>query len=46
MSIVYLLAPLALLLSLAAGLAFVWSVKQGQYEDLDTDSQRLFLEEE
>jgi cbb3-type cytochrome oxidase maturation protein len=39
------LVPIALLLG-AAGLgAFLWSLRDGQYEDLDGASQRILFEE-
>jgi cbb3-type cytochrome oxidase maturation protein len=36
MNILLLLIPLSLLLLLAAIWAFVWAVKRGQFDDLDT----------
>jgi len=36
MNILLFLIPLSLLLLVAAGWAFVWAVKRGQFEDLDT----------
>ena len=36
MNILLLLIPLSLLLLLAAVWAFVWAVRRGQFEDLDT----------
>jgi cbb3-type cytochrome oxidase maturation protein len=36
MSILLLLIPLSLLLLVAAVWAFVWAVRKGQFEDLDT----------
>lgn len=36
MNILLLLIPLSLLLLVAAVWAFVWAVKRGQFEDLDT----------
>ena len=39
------LVPISLLLG-AAGLgAFIWSLRDGQYEDLDGASQRILFEE-
>jgi len=40
------LVPLALLLGAAALGAFLWSLRSGQYEDLDGAAERIFLEEE
>lgn len=36
MNILLFLIPLSLLLLVAAAWAFVWAVKRGQFEDLDT----------
>ena len=40
------LIPIALLLGAAGLAAFIWSVKSGQYEDLDGAAQRILLEDE
>ena len=45
MEIIYLLLPLALLLALIAILGFIWAVKKGQFEDLDTPSKRIFFDD-
>ena len=45
MNIVYLLLPLALMLSFSFIAAYVWSAKEGQYEDLETPAYRMLLEE-
>jgi cbb3-type cytochrome oxidase maturation protein len=42
-SLLYLI-PLALLLGAAALAAFMWSLRSGQYEDLDGAAERIFLE--
>jgi cbb3-type cytochrome oxidase maturation protein len=42
-SLIYLI-PLALLLGGAALAAFMWSLRNGQYEDLDGAAERIFLE--
>lgn len=44
MSIVYLLVPLALLLGGAFVGAFIWVVKSGQYDELETPAHRILLE--
>jgi cbb3-type cytochrome oxidase maturation protein len=36
MNILFLLIPLSLLLLLAIIAAFIWAVRSGQFEDLDT----------
>lgn len=43
-SLIYLI-PLALLLGGAALAAFMWSLRSGQYDDLDGAAERIFLEE-
>lgn len=44
MSIVYLLAPLALLMGGGFLAAFCWSVSQGQCDDLETPATRILDE--
>ena len=44
MSILIYLIPLALLLGLLGLAAFVWSLKSGQYDDLDGAAQRILLD--
>jgi cbb3-type cytochrome oxidase maturation protein len=44
-SIVYVLLPVALLLAIAGVVAFIWSVRQGQYDDLDTPAMRVLHED-
>ncbi len=39
------LIPIALGLGLAGLLAFIWSLKNGQYEDLEGAAERIFDEE-
>lgn len=41
-----LLVPLALVLGAAALGAFLWSLKSGQYEDLDGAAERILLDDE
>ena len=41
MNIIYLLVPLAILLAAAAVVAFVWAVRRGQFDDLDTPGMRM-----
>lgn len=45
MSLVFLI-PIALLLGAVALAAFLWSLRSGQYEDLDGAAVRIFLDEE
>jgi cbb3-type cytochrome oxidase maturation protein len=44
-SLIY-LVPLALILGGGALWAFLWSLKSGQYEDLDGAAQRILLDDE
>jgi len=41
MSVLYLVLPLALLLVGGAVLAFIWSARSGQMDDLDTPAVRM-----
>lgn len=41
MSVIYLVLPLALILVGGAVLAFVWSARSGQYDDLETPAVRV-----
>jgi cbb3-type cytochrome oxidase maturation protein len=41
MNVLVILVPLALLLGLAALFAFLWSLKNGQYDDLDGAAHRV-----
>ncbi|MBL0937566.1 MAG: cbb3-type cytochrome oxidase assembly protein CcoS [Gemmatimonadaceae bacterium] len=41
MSVLFLVLPLALLVVAVAVLAFVWSARSGQYDDLDTPAMRV-----
>jgi cbb3-type cytochrome oxidase maturation protein len=41
MSVIYLVVPLALIIVGGAVLAFVWSAKSGQYDDLETPAVRM-----
>lgn len=40
------LIPIALVLGLIGLLAFLWSLKDGQYEDLDGAAVRILLDDE
>lgn len=46
MSSLIFLVPLALLLGGAALAAFLWSLRTGQYEDLDGAAARILIDEE
>ena len=45
MSVVYLVLPLALLLVGGAVLAFIWSARSGQMDDLETPALRMLHDE-
>jgi len=40
------LIPIALLLGLLGLVAFIWSIKSGQYDDLDGAAHRILIEED
>jgi len=46
MNILYFLVPLALLLAGVGVWAFIWSVKSGQFEDVETPSIRMLFDDE
>lgn len=46
MTALYLVVPLALVVSAAAVWAFVWSVKHGQMDDLETPALRMLEEDQ
>lgn len=46
MSILYLLVPLALALVLLAVTAYAWSVRSGQFDDLDTPALRPLIDDD
>ena len=46
MSIIYIVLPLALLIVLAAVVAFVWAARRGQFDDLDTPALRMLHDDE
>lgn len=46
MSVLAFLIPLALILGLIGLGAFVWSLKSGQYEDLDGAAHRILIDED
>lgn len=43
MNNLFILIPLALCFGTAALITFLWTVKSGQYEDLDGAANRIFL---
>ncbi len=46
MSAVFIALPFALLLALLFLAAFIWSVRSGQMDDLETPALRIFSEED
>lgn len=46
MDILIYLIPVALLLGLIGLAAFIWSLKSGQYDDLDGAARRILLDED
>ena len=46
MNILFFLVPIALLLAAAGVLAFWWSVRNGQYDDVQTPAIRMLLDDE
>lgn len=46
MDIVYVLLPLSLILALGALGAYLWSVKSGQFNDVDTPQVRMLFDDE
>ena len=46
MNILLLLVPLALMLLVLAIVAFLWAVRSGQFEDLDTPALSILSDED
>ena len=46
MSAIYIALPIALLLALAGVIAFIWSVRSGQMDDLETPALRILGEDD
>lgn len=44
MSVIFIALPIALLLAGSAVLAFIWAVKGGQFDDLDSPAVRVAVE--
>ncbi len=45
MSVLYLLVPLALVLSAGAVALFWWAARRGQFDDLETPAMRILMED-
>jgi cbb3-type cytochrome oxidase maturation protein len=46
MTVLLFLVPLAILLGLVALLAFLWSLRTGQFEDLDGAAHRMLMDDD
>lgn len=46
MNALYLILPLALVIAAGAVAAFVWAVRDGQLDDLDTPPRRMLTDDE
>lgn len=46
MSVIYIVMPIAFVLAGAAVLAFVWAARQGQFDDMETPSIRVAIDDE
>ena len=46
MSIVYVLLPLSILLAVVALVAYLWGVRRGQFDDLETPAIRILFDED
>ena len=46
MSVIYILLPVASLLAAAGVAAFIWAVRRGQFDDLDTPAVRILHDDE
>lgn len=46
MSVIYIALPVAILLAVFALLAFAWTVREGQLDDLDTPPIRMLHDDE
>ena len=46
MSVIYILLPAAGVLAAVAVLAFIWAVKRGQFDDMDTPAVRILHDDE
>jgi len=46
MSVIYILLPVAALLAASAIAAFIWAVRRGQLDDLDTPAVRILHDED
>ena len=45
MTVLFVVLPLAVLLSVGAALTFVWATRRGQFDDLETPAVRLLCDD-
>lgn len=45
MSVIFIMAPAALLLAAIAVAAFLWAARNGQFDDVDTPAQRMLFDD-
>jgi cbb3-type cytochrome oxidase maturation protein len=46
MEVIYGLIPLMIIIGLAMVIIFFWTVKSGQYDDMEGDSNRILMDED
>ena len=46
MNILLLLVPIALALGFVGLLAFLWALRSGQFEDLEGEAHRIFIDDD
>jgi len=46
MDVLYVLIPLMILLGLVSVGIFIWSVRSGQYDDLEGDANRILMDDD
>lgn len=46
MSVLFIALPIAILLAVAAAAGFVWAVRGGQYDDVDTPAVRMLHDDD
>ena len=46
MEVLYLLLPIAILVAVVIAIFFIWSVRSGQYEDLDGSAHRILMDDD
>ncbi|WP_417232829.1 cbb3-type cytochrome oxidase assembly protein CcoS [Brevundimonas sp.] len=46
MKILLILAPMSLALGIAAVIAFLWTLRSGQYEDIRGASERILIDDD